>query len=120
MLKQLRAARRNDSGFTLTELLITIVILGVLAGIVVFAVSAFTDDGVVVACQTDRKSVEIAVEAYLAKEGEVPDETTNDLRIDQLVDGGYLKSAPATDKGYTITLSATGVVSSTGVAGCNP
>ena len=33
------------SGFTLTELLIVIVILGVLTGIVVFAVGAFTDRG---------------------------------------------------------------------------
>ena len=45
MLEQLRKAREEESGFTLIELLIVIVILGVLAGIVVFAVSAFTDGG---------------------------------------------------------------------------
>ena len=40
-----REARKNQNGFTLIELLIVIVILGVLAGIVVFAVAAFTDRG---------------------------------------------------------------------------
>ena len=46
-----RGFRRNDSGFTLTELLIVIVILGVLAGIVVFAVGGITDRGEMSACK---------------------------------------------------------------------
>ena len=39
-----RIADREDAGFTLIELLIVIVILGVLAGIAIFAVQAFKDD----------------------------------------------------------------------------
>ncbi len=35
---------RQDAGFTLIELLIVIVILGILAGIAIFAVDAFKDD----------------------------------------------------------------------------
>lgn len=110
MLERLRAVRKSESGFTLTELLITIVILGVLAGIVVFAVTSFSDDGKQVACETDRKNVEIAAEAYLAKVGNYPDATTDGARITQLVSGGYLKEAPSAGNGYTITLSLTGVV----------
>ena len=62
-----RETRRNEDGFTLIELLIVIVILGVLAGIVVFAVGAFNDDGKAAACKSDVKNVEIASEAYYAK-----------------------------------------------------
>jgi len=36
--------QQDDSGFTLIELLIVIVVLGVLAGIAIFAVGTFQDD----------------------------------------------------------------------------
>jgi prepilin-type N-terminal cleavage/methylation domain-containing protein len=88
MLEQIRAARENESGFTLIELLIVIVILGVLAGIVVFAVSAFNNDGVAAACKSDAKNVEVASEAYYAKKGSWP-ATMNDL-----LTNNYLKQVP--------------------------
>lgn len=59
-------AGRQD-GFTLIELLIVIVILGVLAGIVVFAVGGITDRGDTAACKSDKKTLEVAQEAYYAK-----------------------------------------------------
>ena len=61
------AGPQEHNGFTLTEMLIVIVILGVLSGIVVFAVSAFNNDGVTASCKADVKTVEIASEAYYAK-----------------------------------------------------
>ncbi len=64
MYSRLRAARENENGFTLIELLIVIVILGVLAGIVVFSVSFVQSRGQKAACQTDYKNVEVAIEAY--------------------------------------------------------
>jgi prepilin-type N-terminal cleavage/methylation domain-containing protein len=67
VLQRLRATRENDKGFTLVELLIVIVILGVLAGIVVFAVNGITDRGEIAACKADVKSVQVASEAYYAK-----------------------------------------------------
>ncbi|MFC0430079.1 type II secretion system protein [Kutzneria buriramensis] len=107
MLEQIRAARENESGFTLIELLIVIVILGVLAGIVVFAVSAFNNDGVAAACKSDAKNVEVASEAYYAKTGG----WAND--IPTLVTANYLKQAPSTSK-YTITYTkGTGTTEST-------
>ena len=71
MGQRLRAIRRSDSGFTLTELLIVIVILGVLTGIVVFAVGAFTDRGEIAACRADVKTVQAAAEAYRAQNNEL-------------------------------------------------
>ena len=71
-LSALRKARKDEGGFTLIELLIVIVILGVLAGIVVFSVRGITDRGDEAACKANLKTVEIAVEAYYAKNGSIP------------------------------------------------
>ena len=103
MLEELRAARQNESGFTLIELLIVIVILAVLAGVVVFAVQAFNNDGVTAACQADKKNVEVATEAYYAKTGGYPAD------VGTLVTAKYLKEPPSTAH-YTIT-TAGGTVS---------
>jgi prepilin-type N-terminal cleavage/methylation domain-containing protein len=72
-LSALRKARKGEGGFTLIELLIVIIILGVLAGIVVFSVRGITDRGEVSACKTEVRTVETAVEAYVAEnDGAVP------------------------------------------------
>jgi prepilin-type N-terminal cleavage/methylation domain-containing protein len=60
---------RKDEGFTLIELLIVIVILGILATIVVFAVRGVTDQGQTSACNADKKTIETAIEAYYAQNG---------------------------------------------------
>jgi prepilin-type N-terminal cleavage/methylation domain-containing protein len=69
MLKRLQEARKNEKGFTLIELLIVIVILGVLAGIVVFAVGGITDRGNASACKAEVKTIAVAEEANYAKNG---------------------------------------------------
>lgn len=66
-MKQVWEDRRREHGFTLTELLVVIVILAILAGVVVFAVGGISDKGQQSACDTDKKSVETAQEAYNAK-----------------------------------------------------
>ncbi|HEY3608691.1 MAG TPA: prepilin-type N-terminal cleavage/methylation domain-containing protein [Pseudonocardiaceae bacterium] len=107
MLQRLRAARASQSGFTLIELLIVIVILGVLAGIVVFAVSAFNNDGVAAACKSDAKNVEVASEAFYAKTGgwATGIGAAGSTVTTTLVGAGYLKEPPTSTK-YTITYTA--------------
>ena len=90
MLQRLRAARQNDKGFTLVELLIVIVILGVLAGIVVFAVNGITDRGEVAACKADVKTVQVASEAYNAK--------SRQLRGDRQCPGARLPPRPDAER----------------------
>lgn len=57
---------KTDKGFTLVELLIVIVILGILATVTVFAVRGITDQGKQSTCDSDKKTLEVAVEAYFA------------------------------------------------------
>ena len=69
MMRAIRRLQAHEEGFTLIELLIVIVILGILAAIVVFAVSGITDRGTLSACKSDLKSVTVAAEAYYAQNG---------------------------------------------------
>lgn len=108
LLERARKAREDESGFTLIELLIVIVILGILAGIVVFAVSGITDRGTTAACKSDVKTVEVASEAYFA----APNlgNGTYAANVGALVTAGLLRESPATTDpgsgGYFITYTA--------------
>jgi len=101
VLQRLRAVRQNDKGFTLIELLIVIVILGILAGIVVFAVNGITDRGVTSACKADVETVQVAAEAYYAQNNAYATD------IDALKTANLIKSVPTSTK-YYITYTAAG------------
>ena len=105
----LREARRlhTEEGFTLIEMLIVIVVLGILAGIVVFGVSTMRGDASVAACHADMKQVQVAAEAYSAKLGGYPQ------NVAVLTGAGYLKSAPDTSV-YTVTYTSQGVTTGLG------
>ena len=62
----------REAGFTLIELLIVIVVLGILAAIVVFSLSGVTGQSKSAACNSDAKTVEIAVDAYNAESRRLP------------------------------------------------
>lgn len=108
--ERVRAARAGDGGFTLIELLIVIVILGVLAGIVVFSVNFITDRGNAAACQTDVKNVQTAVEAYIAQTPGAG--YPNTAGLDAALFPKYLKTQPS-KMNHPIAIDANGVVSST-------
>jgi prepilin-type N-terminal cleavage/methylation domain-containing protein len=92
---------RNEEGFTLIELMIVIVILGVLAGIVLFAVGGITDRGTSAACKTDVSTIETGVEAYFAKVGSYPPDLVPSL-TDPAGGTQFLKW----DSNFTGTVSA--------------
>ena len=106
-------ARREEQGFdgfTLIELLIVIVVLGILAATVIFALAGVTGQTKTAACNSDAKSVEVAVEAYHSSPdnpsnawpGSIADLTsTNKLGAKS---GPFLRQAPSTTNGYTISL----------------
>ena len=102
-----RDARRNEDGFTLIELLIVIVVLGILAGIVVFGVGTFRQDANTAARAADCKTVSVAADAWNAKNSTYP------ANIGDLVTAKYLKDTPS---GMTTT---TAINATTGLpTGC--
>jgi prepilin-type N-terminal cleavage/methylation domain-containing protein len=84
-----RPPRRVDRGFTLVELLVVIVVLGILSGIAVFGVARFRSDAQAAACKADTATVSTAADAYTASTGNYPAD------IATLVGGEYLRSAPS-------------------------
>jgi general secretion pathway protein G len=98
--------KNQDKGFTLVELLIVIVILGILATVTVFAVRGITDQGEANACAVERRAVETAIEAYYTANGQVDAGQQSDLVPD------YIKEAPTyVTLTYTADGSAAPVVS---------
>lgn len=81
MLKHLKAQAGDDKGvaekgFTRVELLVVIVILGILAGVVVFAISGISDKDSTSACKAEARTVERALESYNDQFGAYPTGTT--------------------------------------------
>src|SRR6185295_18631329 len=91
---------KQDKGFTLVELLIVIVILGILATVTVFAVTGITNKGKTSACQADVKTIQTAEEAYSANTGNY---TTSQQA---LVDAGLMHAV--TTNPFTILLTTVG------------
>ena len=61
-----RRGRESEAGFTLIELLVIVVIIGVLAAVVLFAVTGLGDRGKTTAEEADRKTLVKAEEAHFA------------------------------------------------------
>jgi general secretion pathway protein G len=103
--REIQQRRKNgegsEYGFTLIELLIVIVVLGILAAIVIFSLTGVSGQSKAAACTADAKSVEIAADAYQAKNSTYP------ASVATLVPT-YLHSAPVVaTNGYTISIDTT-------------
>jgi general secretion pathway protein G len=89
------AERGEDAGFTLVELLVVLVVLGILATVVVFAVRGMVDDSDAAVCRSEEQVVSRAVETWFAKNQSltVPATGTGPDRFEQtLVDAGLIRS----------------------------
>lgn len=109
--QQIQAKRRAEgkepglieSGFTLIELLIVIVVLGILAAVVIFALSGVTASSAVSACNADAKSVEVAIQAYNTQNGAMPANSTALIST-------YLRQWPSNGTHYAVAIDTLGNV----------
>ena len=115
------ATEVEESGFTLIELLIVIVVLGILAAIVVFALSGVTGQSTTAACQSDAKTVGIAV-AALQAENPTSFQTYNSAQwqtnlsppATALIGAPFVQSWPTgNSQYYTISVAGSGVNTAT-------
>ena len=98
--------RSSDGGFTLIELMIVIVVLGLVAATVLFAASGVSDRGTASVCESNLKQLETAEAAYYSQ-------FASYTTIPELVERRLLRQAPSSsDYSFAVDL-ATGDVTST-------
>ena len=102
------ATRNSDEGFTLVELLIVIVVLGILAVVTVFAVRGITDRSAENACAVELDNLTKAQDVHLVLNGTYADEVT-------LVSSGTIQSE-STMYDVTATGNSYQIVSAGGCA----
>ena len=92
-----RADRRDDRGFALIEILITIIILGILAAVVVLAVGNVTTKAAETGCDADKRTLQVSYEVFAVQTNTavvpagVPASGRAEDRFEQtLVDMGFL------------------------------
>ena len=117
-----RRKMAGQGGFTLIELLVVIAILGVLAGVVVFAVSGINNTSQESACKAESDTVNTAIQAFYAQENKYPnvaddtvttpagsafdgEKTSSSAPNAKPFVGGFLKKRPTL---VTITYGAAG------------
>ncbi len=103
----------GQGGFTLIELLIVIAILGILAGVVIFAVGGTTESARRSACSIDKASIETALEAFKGDQGGYPT-AAQGLAILNTGTPQYLKKVTPSDWDYN---PIPGTVARRGAAG---
>jgi prepilin-type N-terminal cleavage/methylation domain-containing protein len=101
----MRKHHDGEGGFTLVELLVVIVILGVLSAVVVFAVGGISNKSKASACNSDVATVQTAEEAYFAQNNVyIPITGTTP----SLLALNLIRSAPSTTNGYVVSVTIAG------------
>ena len=112
VVSELTSHRRRDRGFTLVEITVVIVILGIIAAVTIFSVRGVTERGEESTCGADARVLTRAAEVYFAQHSvdELPATGTGPERFEAtLVDAGLLAD---TSSHYDI--AADGTVTTSG------
>lgn len=107
----LKLFMRSKKGFTLVELMVVVIILGILVAIAIPIYNNVTGDAQKKACAANERTLEGAVAMYQAANGgKMPD------NLDDLVTGGFIEAVPTcpVDDSYGYTLNPNGTVSCEG------
>ena len=88
MLKKLRKMLKKQEGFTLVELMIVVVILGIISGIGIQQYGRVQEKAREAADDANRRVLLSAVQMYLMLE---PDADSDDITPEALLEAGYLQ-----------------------------
>jgi len=101
----------NQSGFTLIEMLIVVIVLGILAMIIIPQITVSTDDAKVSTLQTSLAGIRSAIEVYYVQHNNVyPGEKKNDGSADS---GSDVEAATAFLQQLTRYTNSSGAVTAT-------
>ena len=82
----------NRKGFTLVELLLTLIILGIISVISYVSITSVIEDSKNKNCLSLKKNIESAVKNYVS-DNRYSNSINVDISLSELVDGGYLSSS---------------------------
>ncbi|NLN41168.1 MAG: prepilin-type N-terminal cleavage/methylation domain-containing protein [Clostridiales bacterium] len=103
----LKKFKKNQKGFTLVELMVVVVIIGILVAIAIPVYNEVRDKAKQNAGEANKKIIERAIEVYLTDEGSSIEDLTGDDGLQILVEEEYLKEIPEPPGGGSYSISTT-------------
>jgi prepilin-type N-terminal cleavage/methylation domain-containing protein len=94
--------RLTRRGFSLSELMAVLVILGVLAMLIVPRVAGYHDESKRTACYANQRDIELQVKLWHRNHGTYPAADLSDIATDVTYFPGGLPSCPVDGTAYTI------------------
>jgi prepilin-type N-terminal cleavage/methylation domain-containing protein len=112
-----RTADHRDAGFTLIEIMIVIVVLGLLAAVILFALGGITGKSAQAACRADGATVSEAISDLnnqfpnvFAAAASTSGVSAENLLLGTAYSGPYLSSWPSNAPHYAFSISSAGVL----------